>query len=455
MSRDLTLGVPQLATPNQAATLFNPSGQHPVRQKHLFVVRFMRETQSNDANWRNGLTFVVKSIDRPAVQATTEEINQYNRKRLIHTGVKYQPVNCTLYDTADGAAMDMWLQYARYYFADYHHEANDYADDILNDEMKDSSDDNGRNLSKRGYGFNIREGAANEGTGSQHFFHKVIVYQLWGNEYTSYELLNPRINTFTPDELSYEAADVSTIQLSLSYEAIAHGNTGRPEDLFDEPTLTSMFRDGPFRGNMVEVLSQPKTNSFTGIAPYDGSTPSSATSAEGGVYYGNRTGITGQAQQGVTEGEWDGVLRTTTSSDGGVLARFGSYDWGGVGRDQFVDMRDRLPQSIGGSASLANILAGNLSGGRSPSHLIGGGHSVEAAVGRPAMQFVDGIVDGVSAAARSTGLAPMDHTNRDNGLELSNVAIAGTNRNLDGTHMLGQKNNGKRTRGFGSDIPPE
>jgi hypothetical protein len=455
MARDLNVGVPQLASPNQAAALFNPDGRHPVRQKHLFVVRFLRETQSNDAQWRDGLTFVVKSMDRPAVQATVEEINQYNRKRLINTGVKYQPVNCTFYDTADGAAMDMWIQYARYYFMDYHHEQTDYRDDILHPEMGDATGSGPNGSGKRGYGFNIRDNAPNEGIGSQHFFHKVVVYQLWGNEYTSYELLNPRITSFTPDDLTYDNAEVNTIQVSLSYEAIHHGNTGRPQELFTEPSLRAMFSDGPFRGNMIEVLSQPKTQSFTGIAPYGGPTPSSNTQ-DGGVYYGHPLSREGNGFVDPSRSFPpldSGIARNTTSSEGGVLSRFGSYDWGTVPNNQF-DYSSRVPQAIEGSQNLARLLSGSFSGARHTDRLASA-HSVEAAIGKPAMAFVDGLVDGVMEAARATGLTPKDHAKKQGGLEISNTALAGTNKSLDGTHMLGQKNTPNRTRGFGSDLPPE
>lgn len=420
MARDLTLGASLLASPSQAAMLFNPDGRHPVRQKHLFVVRFIRETQTADSSWRDDLSFVVKSIDRPSVQPVVEELNQYNKKRLIHTGVKYQPINCVMYDTADGAAMNMWIQYARYYFMDYHHEAADYMDDMLNNEISDST-------GGMGYGYNIRQGAVNEGINSQNFFTKLVVYQVWGNEYTSYELLNPRITSFTPDDLSYDSGDLNTVQLAISYEGIHHGNTGRPEDLFTAASadaLRAMFTDGPYRGDMIEVLGPKRVNNFVSVALPD-SFPSPSTGS--GVID--------------TNGTPDQIDRTNSTSEGGSLSRFGTYDWGSVPQNQFANVPN-VPTAIGGSQNLTNLLAGNFSGAgaRIPNTIVANS-AIESAIGETAIQNIPGIVDGMRNAAIATGLSPEDHATRTNGLDLSNVALAGTNQSSDGTSQIGNRAN--------------
>lgn len=409
------LGMVQLAAPNQAATIFNPDGPHPVRQKHLFVVRFVRAAGTSDAAWKNGLTFVVKSIDRPQVQPVVEEINQYNKKRLIHTGVKYSPINCTFFDTADNAAMNMWIDYARYYFGDYHQNEQSYQDDILNgDMMHDVS------LGKVGYGFGIRQDAVNEGMDSQHFFDRVEVYQVWGNEFTSYWLMNPRINSFQPDDLAYESSEANTVAMSMSYEAIVHGNTGRSKDLLAEPILTSIFESG-FHGQQLEILGPPKVNSFVGIASNFGT-------------------ITNQGQFLAPDGQIgnEEILRTTTSSAGGVLNRFGTYDFGTLDRVLEGPLREGVSQAIGGSSTLANILRGNFSGGATQT-ITGGNHvSIEAAVG-DAINYVDGLAQGIRAATKFSGQNASDLASREDGLQLSNAAVLGVNQTRNGTSQIGNK----------------
>jgi hypothetical protein len=418
MANDLTpLGMMQLAAPNQAASIFNPDAPHPIRQKHLFAVRFMRPAGTNDAVWRNGLTFVVKSMDRPSIQPQVEELNQYNKKRLVHTGVKYQPVSCTLYDTADGAAMNMWVDYARYYFNDYKQATDNYKDDILNDDMFDSTVD------KSGFGFGIDNTAMNEGIDSQHFFTSIIVYQVWGNEFTSYELVNPRINSFQPDDLSYEASEANTITMSISFEAVSHVNTGRPQDIFTEESLTAMFAGGPFDGKVLEVDGPPKINSFVGIAPDFEGTAVNGIFSDGGIS---------------ALSDLDGIERTTMSSDGGVLNRFGTFDFGTLDRTLGAPVTAGVSQAIGGSAALANILRGNFSGGVNST--IGGGAmvtQVDSAVG-DAPAYVDGLATGIRTAAKKTGITPYDLAARsEDGLQLSNATVNGVNQTRSGVSQIG------------------
>jgi hypothetical protein len=432
MARDnLFFGTGLLASPNQASTLFTPGiGPHPIRQKHLFAVRFMRAATPG-TSLQGDLTFVVKSIDRPQVQPQIEEVNQYNKKRLIHTGVKYSPVSCTLYDTADGAAMNMWLDYARYYFGDYNQpfevtgqsNANGFSDDIINPEFNDPTSD------KSNFGFNIRQPGQNdfsiEGTNSQFYFSSVRVYQLWGNEYTSYDLVNPRINTFIPDDLDYANSEVNTIQLSISYEAIGHHAKGMPQDVFTERSLAEMFRTGPFNGNVLEVSGPPRGAPFAGI--------------EGGGFLGgsiggglNLGGILGGALE-VIGGEL-GLNREFTNSVGGVLNRFGVFDFGTVDQTHRTHLIDDVQQAIGGSNSLSSLLGGAFSG--STSSLDRAGDQTRAAVGKEALQL-DGMARSINVAAKRTGTSPIEQTERDGGLSLSEEAVSAFNEPKDGTFFMG------------------
>lgn len=415
---DLTpLGMAQLGVANQAAAIFNPDAPHPVRQKHLFVVTFKRPSGTSGASWKNGLSFVIKSMERPQVQPQVEELNQYNKKRVIHTGLKYSPISCSFYDTADGAAMNMWIDYARYYFGDYNQDKGNYQDDIINNEMLDST------VGKKGYGFGIRPTSSTDlsGAGSQNFFSGIVVYQVWGNEYTSYELVNPRINSFAPDDLSYDASEASSITMSFNFEAIAHGNTGRPSDLFSETTLTEMF-NGTFGGKRLEVLGPPKVNSFTSIAPLD----ETATS--------NGQGQAGAITTGSTDDE---VARTTTSSEGGVLNRFGTYDFGTLDRSLSAPQLAGASQAFGGSSTLTSLLGGSFSG--AVIQPLGAPTASSTAALGAASQYVDGLAGGLRAAAALTGESAGDLVSRDNGLLLSNAALRGVNQISKGSMQIGNK----------------
>jgi hypothetical protein len=395
-----------LTSPNSAASIFNPDGPHPIRQKHAFVVRFLRDPAADASSWREGLTFVVKTIDRPSVQPVVEEINQYNRKRLIHTGVKYGPINCTLYDTADGAAMNMWVEYARYYFGDYRLDPTAYADDILNSQINTGpfADNAGASIQPESVNFPM-------GLNSQYFFTKIIVYQVWGNEYTSYELINPRINSFNPDELTYEDGGAASISMTLQYEAVFHGNRGRPQDLFSDATLEAIFADGPFNGQTIQVEGPAKQAGFAGTAKAakaNGNTPGSITT------------IRNTAPP---------VARTSSESEGGVLARFGNFSFGNPitePRSSSTDLDTR--QFRAGEAFSNNRLV----------NFDKTDDAVYSAVGEQALNIA-GLARALNVAATDLGGAPMDQVNKTNGLRLSDRAVAAFNDQQDGTFLGGVK----------------
>jgi hypothetical protein len=41
--------------------------------------------------WQNGISFKIKTIDKPKVDLATTELNQYNRRRYAYTKIDYQP----------------------------------------------------------------------------------------------------------------------------------------------------------------------------------------------------------------------------------------------------------------------------------------------------------------------------------------------------------------------------
>lgn len=397
--RDLSDPRMMLASPNQASVIFNPDGKHPIRQKHLFVVRFFRAVGGAAGNdWREGLTFVVKSMDRPSVEAQTETINQYNKKKVIHTGVKYNPINVTFYDTADGAAQNMWVEYARHYFADYNQSPESFRDDLLNDQLGDPSQNNS------GWGFQLptSSGLEDGGINSQHFLDRIEVIQLWGNEYKRYVLVNPRINSFTPDDLNYEDSGVATIQLSLSFEAIYHENEGRAQDLFTENSLVDMFTNGPLSGAVLQVSGPAKRVSFVTSTDIPGVQTSNETSIQ-------NTTLPVRDEQ-------------TYSSVGGVLSRFGNFDFGSEAVSFDNVLATQSTQVFGGSTMLANV-------GKA-------GDQTVSAIGEAAIQ-IPGMAQGVNRATKGLGVAAIDQANRDNGLDLSDQIVREFNRLQDGTFLVG------------------
>lgn len=65
------------------------------------------------------LSAVIKSMDTPKFQVTTETANQYNKKNVIMTGITYQPVNIKFYDDNSGVARKVFESWYSYTFGDH------------------------------------------------------------------------------------------------------------------------------------------------------------------------------------------------------------------------------------------------------------------------------------------------------------------------------------------------
>lgn len=59
-----------------------------------------------------------KSVQLPQYQMQVEEMNQYNRKRLVQTKINYQPVQMTFHDDQGDLIRNMWYNYFSYYYKD-------------------------------------------------------------------------------------------------------------------------------------------------------------------------------------------------------------------------------------------------------------------------------------------------------------------------------------------------
>lgn len=241
-------------SPLQATNTFASAGVP--RQHHTFIVRF----QPNGAVMQDApfLTFAIKHCDRPKVTAKAEELHQYNKKRQIYTGFRLEPVRMTFYDTADGAAQNMWLQYAQYYFGDFAPNANVayHQSDVTTSAF---------NSGPRGLGLS-EPYKTNTSSNGQWFFDTISIYHFYVaggyHIYDSYVMYNPRITTFEPDELDYDNSALAMINLAIVYENLQY-HAGQAVNASD----FSEFTSGNFYGNPLPIAeSGAPANSMTGAA---------------------------------------------------------------------------------------------------------------------------------------------------------------------------------------------
>ena len=62
---------------------------------------------------------LVKNYDKPSVVFDTAEFNEYNRKRHIYTGVKYNDINISFYDVKESPVQQFFIAYLKFICSDF------------------------------------------------------------------------------------------------------------------------------------------------------------------------------------------------------------------------------------------------------------------------------------------------------------------------------------------------
>ena len=222
----------------QNQTAFNANSQNYTgspRPKYLFMVRFVLTNSAGSSAGNTALTYAVRSFDRPKVTPVVQELNQYNKKRLIQTGAKYSPVKISFYDTIDSAAQMMWYQYANFYYGDFRQTSTaNWLYDITAPAFQGG---------ENGFGFspNLSSDAVSAITSSAYFFDHIECYQFYAGEYLQFDLVNPKIVSFNPDSFDAEHSDFNTIDMELEYESIIYHNQNVPASISSNQVLSSWF----------------------------------------------------------------------------------------------------------------------------------------------------------------------------------------------------------------------
>jgi hypothetical protein len=227
-----------------AKTFRTNSYQNAPKYKFLFHVYF----EINPAAYSKGIAtgdnfgLEVKTISLPKYTFDTHVLNQYNRKRIVQTKLKYSPINISFHDDNGNTINDMWYNYYTYYYKDANKPvlqssgASSNAGSGPSTSNVGSADYNTRNLyapditGNEDWGY-IGESGSQSGTVSQAsqgiskipFFKSIQIYGFNQHSFIQYTLINPIITSFEHDTYSYsEASGVMENKMTIDYETVKY-----------------------------------------------------------------------------------------------------------------------------------------------------------------------------------------------------------------------------------------
>jgi hypothetical protein len=200
---------------------------NPPRQRFQGYVNFVFNRSLLDAindgqEFRAQISSLVRTADLPSVSFKTETKNQYNRKKIVHTGVDFTSVNIKVLDTVGNEWLTILMKYYAYLYTNPRNRFKSQNRDALDwatqperstTEFKYSQTGGFTNpgpFDSASHGFDLRQFA--------NFFERIDMVIYHGNRAVQYSLQNPVLTAFKSGQIDYSSGEFLEFDLSFDYE---------------------------------------------------------------------------------------------------------------------------------------------------------------------------------------------------------------------------------------------
>jgi hypothetical protein len=222
-----------------ASKTFRSNGYaYAPKYKHLFHVYFDINTAftSVNNNWPQDANFslTVKTVQLPKYGFELTTLNQYNRKRIIQTKIKYDPIQITFHDDNNNLVRKLWHSYYTYYYKDAAQVDLNVGQVGPVATKGGKVYDNNRNIYQPSLKGNDDWGYIGEGNQSTvnssklpgkvkiPFFKSIDIYGFNQHNFVMYRLLNPIIESFGHDTYSYSESGIMENTMQLQFETVKY-----------------------------------------------------------------------------------------------------------------------------------------------------------------------------------------------------------------------------------------
>lgn len=221
------------------------SYQYSPKLKFLFHVYFdineaVYPIKQNDTN---NLSLTVKNVQLPTYNFDTHVMNQYNRKRIVQTKIKYDPIQIAFHDDNLNLVRNMWFNYYAYYYNDPVKPFKLTSGRSTTTPLMNSNNNNGqgdnyneRNLYEpsitgdNGWGYigetdrSIKpSGYPEQGNIKIPFFRNITIFGFNQHNFVAYTLINPIITRFAHDSYNYaDGGGVMENNMTIDYETVKY-----------------------------------------------------------------------------------------------------------------------------------------------------------------------------------------------------------------------------------------
>ena len=219
---------------------------NPARQQFSGIVNFYFNPAIaglvTTADTRNGLSSLVKTATMPSFKLKTDIRNQYNKKRVTVSGVEYDPIKISVYDTVDSVWMTTIMRTYQHLFLNpaNRFETNGTGEtvprplpyDVVPEKFTSGSESGSvsgftQKWNEESTGYNIRPGI------EKNIISRIDFLMYHAQKFTRYTVFNPIIVGFDMDGIDYSSSQPIAINMDIEYENFSMDplvNNFLPED---------------------------------------------------------------------------------------------------------------------------------------------------------------------------------------------------------------------------------
>jgi hypothetical protein len=260
-----------------AKTFRTNAYQYAPKFKFLFHVYFDINPQVYNIGLANGANYglAVKTIKLPSFNLEVQTLNQYNRKRLNQTKIKYDPIDVTFHDDNGNIVRNMWKAYYNYYYADGLKAKVDFTGTRTASTNPVLNYLGGGTLGAQNPSYNERTQYTKSITGDDNwgyigetsqangkklpFFKNITVFGMNQHNYAAYTLINPIITKWSHDTYSYaEGGGTMENQMGIDYETVVY-NEGAIDGRTPGNIITGFATDENY-DRTLSPISKPGSN---------------------------------------------------------------------------------------------------------------------------------------------------------------------------------------------------
>ena len=206
----------------------------------------------------------VKSVQLPKYSFDLHQMNQYNRKRLVQTKIKYDPVQINFHDDNNNLINKLWYAYYTYYYKDALQSDPVGSGSTIKSDKRKTKDINERTLYDSDISENDDWGYIGEpdqfSFRKDPFFRSINIYGFNQHNFILYRLINPMISSFSHDQYEYSQSNgIMENTMTIEYETVKY-YTGAVDGK-DPTKVIPKFGEVAHYDKQLSPLAAPGSNS--------------------------------------------------------------------------------------------------------------------------------------------------------------------------------------------------